>query len=528
MDKLSYPNFNDAAPLMPIYDIKRWSSAFQNILIKQNLGSTRQQALQEVVGDWSPLEQFNFKNWVKFYESGDQFKYKKAQYYVNDQLSYFVPNPSTKAEPPSPIKSVQEVQQDAANIAQQNKPGLSDEDKRKLIEDQRRKLISRLNSVEKLLGSQQGHMFAGKDFENLLHSIYELKKQIQTINKISLSTQTYVDLMVRQANFLKRNGCNVAANFMLRLAQQTPGPAQGYPGEGAMPMAGSIEQGLGSLDNNTPSLNNLAKLPPLEADPNVPIEGLSGFLENLEGGGLTDGDQLEADDEVLIDDDVILDQEIGPQEEIVVEAQMVENKPTPSKPAPIKPPVQETPSTKINIERTNFDALVDAAFDKLTIQDLLIKLQEIQQIFNRKEISKQLSLADLMFSKLGLTQYFPNFAEVQQKTLDATNYASTRLVDIISKLQSGIGINANTIDISGENQSDSPDVNILRQNLENTDKRERERKQLRKEVENKQIQEKAEKPELTVENPAGELAAEQPVVEAPAAPKPAPAVAPGV
>ncbi len=41
-----------------------------------------------------------------------------------------------------------------------------------------KEIIGRLNSAEKLLSSHQGQMFAGSEFERLLSSIYELKKQV--------------------------------------------------------------------------------------------------------------------------------------------------------------------------------------------------------------------------------------------------------------------------------------------------------------------------------------------------------------
>jgi hypothetical protein len=534
--KLAYPVFDAYQPLQPIANLRKWVEAFRNMSIKMNLGATKTAAFLEITKEWSKPEQFQFHNWLKYYESGDQNKYKTAQYYVNEDINYFLPNPLKKVEAPSPLKSLNEVAQDAAQIVQQTKPELPQEDRRKIIEDQRRKLLSRLNSVEKLLGSQQGHLFAGKDFENLLHSIYELKKQIQTINKVSLSQQTYVDLIIRQANILNRKGSKIASEFMTKFAQQLPGNGQFNIGE--TPASGSVPQGLGSLENPTPSLTP----PPDLDDPDAPKQGIEGFLDNMEGGGVTNGDELEADDQaaaddvILDEDDVLLDQEVGPREELMVEAQMAPDMPNETlpeetgnieeaqaKPQPVK---KEVPEEKASAR--NIDAIIDSAFSQITPEDYLRKLQEISAIFQKKEILRQLSIADLMGQKLGLSSYFTEYSELQQKMLDATNYINTRLNSIISTLEGSIG--KSTINLNPENSDgNDPKTRALQQYLESQQKKEKEQKQLRKDVENQQLQEKAvEKPELEVESPAAEIGAETPAVEAPMAPTRAPAIAPGV
>lgn len=543
--KSAYPNYSDITPFYPVADLRKWTEAFKNIYVKVHLGASKTAATQEVIHDWPTLEQFNFKNWLKYYESGDQFKYKTAQYYVNDQTAYFLPNPPAKSEtltPPSPLKSVQDIQEEAKSIAEATKPGLNPDDQRKLIEDHRRKLISRLNSVEKLLGSQHGHLFAGKDFEKLLGAIYELKKQIQTINKVSLSSQTYVDLIIRQANILQRQNCSMAAGFLKKFAQQVPGNGQAQYGD--MPLSGSAPQGLGSLENATPPLKDIATKPPIKQ---APLDGIDGFLDNLEGVGLTDGnelqpelkDELEADDQVILDDDdVILDQEVGPKGELRVEAQMLgpqgEVDPLATKPkvellnSEPKEKTELGPADKKDdaIPTRNIDDIIESAFSQITPRDYLHKLQEISAIFQKKEILRQLSIADLMGQKLGLSSYFTEYSELQQKMLDATNYINTRLNNIISTLEGSIG--KSTIDLNPDNSSNNPETMRLQNYLSNQQKKDKEQKQLRKDVENQQLQEKLDKPPLEIESPAGELAAETPALTPAPAPKPTPAAFPAV
>ena len=180
--KYAFPNFSDSQPIQPVYNLNRWMVAMKDIYIRTHLGASKSEAVDMITADWKPMEKTDFLNWMKYYESGDHKKYKKAQnaYYVNEDTNYFLPNP--KMVPPSPIRTINEnissAPQEAANAAAKQK---SEEEKRQAVEDLRRKILGRLNSAEKLLSSQQGHMFAGADFERLLSAIFELKKQIQIL-----------------------------------------------------------------------------------------------------------------------------------------------------------------------------------------------------------------------------------------------------------------------------------------------------------------------------------------------------------
>src|SRR5258708_9641009 len=178
---------------------------------------------------------------------------------------------------------VSSIPQEEEEIEKQRKNELSKEDKRKIIEDQRRKILGRLNSAEKLLSSHQGQVFAGPDFERLLIAIYELKKQIQTVNKISLSTQTVIDLIVRQANILKMQGFNNASGFLAKLAQNTPGDFSMNLGE--VPAGGSQPQGGGSLGNITPDLLQTPGGP--ESKEITSDRAVATFIANFEDPRLT-------------------------------------------------------------------------------------------------------------------------------------------------------------------------------------------------------------------------------------------------
>src|SRR5271166_717720 len=152
--KVAYPNYSDIIP-QPSYNLSKWMDALKGIYVKSHLGTQRSQAIEQTIGEWSPTERTDFMNWMKYYESGDQLKYKTAQqhtYYVDDNIpNYFIPNP--KAPIPSPLKAINE--QVNAAIGPELPKVDPQEEKRRVVELQRSKILARLNAAEKLLSSHQ-------------------------------------------------------------------------------------------------------------------------------------------------------------------------------------------------------------------------------------------------------------------------------------------------------------------------------------------------------------------------------------
>src|SRR5258708_12964151 len=74
------------------YGNKKWLGAMKGIYVKLNLGTSKNAATDQITKEWDPVEKREFLNWLKYYESGDYIKYKKAQhsYYVNDDINYFL------------------------------------------------------------------------------------------------------------------------------------------------------------------------------------------------------------------------------------------------------------------------------------------------------------------------------------------------------------------------------------------------------------------------------------------------------
>src|SRR6185369_3419127 len=231
-EKKAYPNYDQYQPIANQHDMQRWMLALKDIHYKQKAGYPYRDAIKNATQGWQKMEIYDFLNWLKFHEEGAHMKYKFAQvWYENGQPGYFLhikPDAQKEPEPKTDGDSVEKASQDAER----------NEEKRQIIEKQRSKIIGRLDSAEKLLRSQDGQEFAGSELENLMEAIYTLKKKVQLVNKLSVSTRLYEDMIVREGNVLKRNGFTKAADMLYSLAQ-TPGAggeaAKGTDDAGAVP-----------------------------------------------------------------------------------------------------------------------------------------------------------------------------------------------------------------------------------------------------------------------------------------------------
>lgn len=191
MHSNAYPNFApDSLYTKPVYSLNHWLEAMRELYTKIHFGNSYKEAFGSITDNWDPVERRDFEAWLEYYQSGNQNRYKKANFYVNDNIpGYFVPNSPNQV--PSPIPDLSEP---VAAAQQDLREKLDKEQKRKLIEDQRKRIIGRLNAAIKHLTAYEGHLLAGSEFSSLLTSMYELLKQIQTVNKISLSNQLHYDL----------------------------------------------------------------------------------------------------------------------------------------------------------------------------------------------------------------------------------------------------------------------------------------------------------------------------------------------
>lgn len=500
-NKKAYPNNDSYFPTLGQHDINKWLQALRTINYLESNGENRVKAIRKVVSGWHVLETFDFLNWVKFYGSNDHLKYKFAQlWYENGQPGYFLhikPDPKPESETKKDIDFA--VAPSVNNIA--------DEERKNIIERQRTKIIGRLDSAEKLLRSQEGHFFAGKEFEALLEGIYDLKKRIHMVNKASPSTRLYDDMIVRQANILVRNGFVKAADVLFSLAQANNPPPANIGSKNnkaitpATPMPPTNVQGApGGLPATIPSNHEI------QSDNVNDTSPISKFLSNLDGNNSSyeDNQNLEVEDVIDVSD---VDDEL-----LVTEAQT----------APIQQNITNKPVVNVNSESStqkmteqiasDFDNKVNQVFSNITVTDVVVKLEDLAKVFKVREIPRQLGIIDMMLDSLGLASYFPSLSEATNKALESNNYISTRVEDILSKLRGSM--HTRKIDLKGTDQEDNPAVSDIKNKLQSDEDKEKARKKMRKEQENAELESsKKETPEVEIEEDlsAPPLAAPPPI-----------------
>lgn len=505
-DKKAYPNTNYYMHIPGQHDISKWIKTMQFIRDLENRGAGRVLAIRQATSGWNLVETFDFLNWIKFYGAGEHMKYKFAQlWYENGAPGYFLP---IKKDPPSEPAPRQDIDFAVA-------PPTVDaaaEEKKSIIEKQRNKLIGRLDSAEKLLRTRDGRLFAGPELETLIDSIYQLKKKIHLVNKVSSSTKLYEDMIVREANILTNKGFVKAGEVLFALAEDkvptaTP-PAPPAQGQGA---AG----GLPSTGPGAPTT------PPDAENDNSPV---SKFLDNLETGNVTTkDDKLEVEDTIDISD---VEDEL-----LVTEAQAVPPPPMdkPIAKPPAKPPVaneeplevteedlKSSPKPESNV--SDFDSKVNQVFAGISVADVVAKLEDLAKVFKTREIPRQLGIIDMMLDSLGIASYFPSLSEATNKALESNNYISTRVEDILSKLRGSMA--SKEIDLKGGDTPEKPEVAGIKQKLQSDEDKEKARKQMRKDQEIAELEGKnKETPEVEIEEDLG-APPPPPPKAAPPAPKP--------
>jgi hypothetical protein len=512
----AYPNFSaDSLYAKPAYNLNKWIESMREIYTSVHFGNTLPDAFGKITANWDKVEKRDFQTWMQYYQGDNQNKYKKASnFYVNDNIpGYFLPNPN---QPPSPIVSP-DVSEPMATVQHAVDERVSKEEKRKKMEEQRKKIIGRLNAAVKHLTSHEGHLLAGEEFDNLLAGMYELIKQFQTVNKISLSNKLYYDLIIRQANKLTHGGFTRSAGFLVKFAQNNSGTKMDASGPLPLASADTSVAG-GTLNNPTAPLDAMA--PPGGAAPEPPEDkedAIDELFDNLETAGLTDLNFSDEEDEDELDGDISLDDELSVEAQMAPPAPMAPEVPAPkpiAPPAPAQEPVPEEvslgdapeagddtiPVSSDNLEvslpegdtgeeasaapTNNIDSIIDSALSNISIEDVIRKIEDVNAIFQNRTIARELSIIDLMLSNLGLSSYFNNLSEIIQKNHEGSNYSISRLSDILTKLRGATS--DEVINIRDPNEV-APQVQQLQQKLQNEKDKDQNRKEQRKQLQNDEL-----------------------------------------
>lgn len=547
VDKKAYPNTDYHMYVPGAHNTDKWLQTVKEVYYKEKNGSNRVMAIRQATNGWNTMETYDFLNWLRYYEGNTHLKYKVAQlWYENGAPGYFL---HVKQDPKKEdSSSVQGKDIDMARDAIADELPVSE--KKRIIEKQRNKIIGRLDSAEKLLRTHEGQIFAGREFESLLETIYQLKKKVQMVNKISTSTKIYEDMIIREANIMNKKGFIKSANLLFSLSQANNPPAN--LGDVNKPMKvpegtppAPPQQGSGSA-GGLPSVGPGMPQNPPESAPNENItpKGISKFLNNLDGikDEHDSEDVLEVIDTLDINDaenemfvteaqelppptlpspDKSIKTPVAPKPQIPIATKQI--KKTDNEPLEVKENISEINNDNVSPQARDFDNMIDSAFANIKVSDVIAKLEDLAKIFKTREIPRQLSIVDMMLDSLGLAAYFPSLSEATNKALESNNYISTRVDDILAKLHGSI--ETKEVDLRGDSnpRASSPEIDSLKNNLQDQENKEKSRKKLRKEQADQELdlatQQPKETPEIDIEE---DLSKPEPAPEAPipAAPKP--------
>jgi len=377
-DKKAYPNYDQYMYIPGQHNTQKWLQTVRDVYKMEQSGQNRVQSIRQATSGWNPMETYDFLHWLRYYEEGNHLKYKMAQlWYENGAPGYFLQIKPDPPKAPEPTVSGEQI-----DFARDH--AIDDGQKRQTIEKQRNKIIGRLDSAEKLLRSPDGQTFAGSELEALMEAIYQLKKKIQLVNKVSTSTRLYEDMIVRQANVLQRDGFVKAASWLYNQAQANNPPPDGIGAAGPIntlpppeppespsaPLHPGAPGGLPSMgpgmsqnapaatgvpnagpNDNAPNLKGMGPAPSGTAGNGVATPmpqdaptGISEFLDRMNDGKETEQDSAKIEDDSL----EVVD---GDDDLLVTEAQIAPpaNEPITTDPARAPrttPPIREKSTDK--------------------------------------------------------------------------------------------------------------------------------------------------------------------------------------
>lgn len=459
--KKAYPQAYDDFYVQRPYNLNKWLDTTRQIYKVHKSGHDLAQSTEFAIKDWDTMEKNDFKNWLKYYQSGQQLAYKTA-FTVGDGVDLSRLKASLPGIPGLIYNETEEESLKSREL-----------DKKQEIERKRQALIGRLNSAEKIFYTQIKDLFKSEsEAEAWLETLHSLKRKVQSIK----NAETIQDIMVRTANQFKVSGSNVSAGLMLKLAQMPEAPPDAPP-EGDMglgdPLMGDSEPPLPDASGD---------------DVGDPEGAMREFLENI---GVSIDDKKEAKDNfdgaiIVVGDDNF---------ENIKTSQVLNSNVTPTTPnvettvpaAEVAPESTETvePEKKENTESldklnqkldqakgdesdrmesgsgTQADEAIENALKNVSYKDIIVKLEALATLFKHRQVVRELTIVDLMMQSLGIASFFPSLAEATKSALDSNQYVLTRIEDILAKLRGAHGLSDGSLN-EVKNKLETSDDNDLK------------------------------------------------------------------
>ena len=159
----------------------------------------------------------------------------------------------------------------------------------------------------------------------------------------------------------------------------------------------------------------------------------------------------------------------------------------PERPAPVPEDKGEISVSEGDLEKPvtvddRTDDVIEAALSKITIQDVIQRLEMLVSVYNQREISRQINILDIMMDRVGLASFFPALGEAMGKALDSNQYIATRLEDILAKLKGSVE-SSGAAEWLEPNRTSTPQSEAVRKDLEARESEEEARKERRRQKE---------------------------------------------
>lgn len=538
--KQAYPNFDQYMNIPGRHDTKKWMYALKDIQYKQSGGLSYKDAVRKATSGWPKMEIYDFLNWLRFYEEGTHMKYKTAQvWYENGQPGYFLhikKDPDPEPEPVIDANAVNDAREEAEK--KEEKKRTIEKQRQKIIGrlDSAEKLL-RSPEGQMFAGDElERLMEAIYSLKKKVQLVNKLSVSVRLYEDMIVREANVLSRhgFAKAADLLYSVAQTPAASAVgaqgqggdISVAPPTEPPADpsGAGQSGTMsglpatipgtPNVQTPVDGDQNLDH--PPVNDLlggAKVPPEMAQSSPALipqdtqpKGIKEFIENMNEGNKTDetevSDELEvheADDNLMVSEAQVAPP--GVPQAVMEDVPMTTTPPpernppsfiptvapppapAPKPAAPVDEPLEVTeddiPTPDTDKPTSNgFSAKMDGAFDDVSLSDIVAELEDISKSYKTREQPRRLGWVDMALDSKGLASFFPGLSEAQNKALEANNYISTRVDDILAKLRGSIASQEATPATAAP---DSPELSGVKGKLQSDQEKEQQRKQQRKE-----------------------------------------------
>lgn len=421
LSKMGYPVRPTGSHLQTPRDVSKWIQTTKIIYQKVYEGLTFNQALEIATNDWDTMEQYDFKNWLKFYQDNGHKKYAQTQpgyLQLHGDGAPMVPWAHLRGKLPQGIPNVPDIDELAAEDEMKQAQKEAEQEREEQLKKKIRSLDSRLRSALKLMSDPAVQRELAKSMDI---SVGEWVKQLQDLQRYILLTplknaSSLDDIVHQRANILLSWGYPQASQALVALAQAADPPPVGDLEE---ELAGTAPDDLEGEPEQPEEEEELQMTDPVMEEPDDTA------MEEV-ARRMNPGDHGASDDSFFADDDLV-----------VVEAQVAPpqmSAPVEEGPIEVTEEDMEMPQRNIPQGAMTGDAASDI-LDHVTIDDVVDRMETVSNILKNREIPRQLAIIDLMMDKLGIASYFPQLGEATKSALESNQYMSTRIEDILGKLR---------------------------------------------------------------------------------------------